>query len=298
VVSKGALKVATALDREQEETGSTGDSGPDGAQRQPQGPPRSLIREYFESGAVVIIMAFFFMTFVAQAAEVPSASMENTIYVGDRFLINKFIFAPGPYLPFLPQREIRRGDIVVFKYPSKIGTSEEVVQYKTLFIKRVIGLPGETVEVRGPDVLIDGKVLPEYRVSTYDRALGNDKAELKELKYSSNRTNEPYTVYYRPETVSRGAEGPAYVYPDFRYAVGKPFRVPEGQYFMMGDNRDNSQDSRVWGTVPRDLVVGRAIFVIWSYDEHAPRSNAAFPFNFVADFIHNTRWGRLGTLLR
>src|SRR3712207_4159596 len=103
-----------------------------------KGPPRGLLREYFESGVVVVIMALFFMTFVAQAAEVPSASMENTIFVGDRFLINKFIFGPGPSLPFLPQREIRRGDIIVFKYPAESIPAEQIVQFKTLFIKRVV----------------------------------------------------------------------------------------------------------------------------------------------------------------
>src|ERR687896_480072 len=80
------------------------------------GPPRGLLREYFESGVVTVVMALFFMTFVAQAAEVPSASMENTIFVGDHFLINKFVFAPGPHVPFLPQRDVRRGDVVIFRY--------------------------------------------------------------------------------------------------------------------------------------------------------------------------------------
>ena len=77
--------------------------------------PRGVVREYFESAVVTVIMALFFMTFVAQAATVPSASMQNTIFVGDHFLINKFIFAPGPHVPFLPQRDIRRGDIIAFK---------------------------------------------------------------------------------------------------------------------------------------------------------------------------------------
>ncbi len=279
-------------------------SEPAGEKASAAGPSRSLFRDYFESGAVVFVMAIFFMTFVAQAAEVPSASMENTIYVGDRFLINKFIFAPGPLVPFLPQRDIRRGDIVVFKYPSKIGTgeatgtSEQIIQYKTLFIKRVIGLPGETIEVKGANVYINGRLLPEYRVTAADRNLGNDKAELKELSYPAGRKGEPYAVYYSPRTLKKSEDDAASVPVDFQFAVSRPYPIPEGHYFMMGDNRDNSADSRVWGTVPRDLVVGRAMFVIWSYDKHAPPSDAAFPLNFVSDFANNTRWNRIGTLLR
>jgi signal peptidase I len=281
--------VATTLKEEAEQSSDFRDSGePLSTGRKPRGdvPPRSLLHEYVESGAVVLVMAIFFMTFVAQAAEVPSASMENTIYVGDRFLINKFIFAPGPVLPFLPQREIRRGDIVVFKYPSKINTDKDVVQFKTLFIKRVIGLPGETVEVKGANVYVDGKLLPEYGVTALDRNLGNDKAELKQLRYTTARADEPYTVYHAPTPNESG----------FNNAVKRPFRVPDGQYFVMGDNRDNSADSRVWGTVPRDLIIGRAMFVIWSYDDSAPRSVGNL--GFLSDFINNTRWGRIGTLLR
>jgi signal peptidase I len=274
--------VATTL----EEKGGETRGEPAGERAGASGPPRSLLREYVESGAVVLVMAVFFMTFVAQAAEVPSASMENTVYVGDRFLINKFIFGPGPHLPFLPQREVRRGDIVVFKYPAESIPSENIVQYKTLFIKRVIGLPGETIEVRGAEILVNGKALPEYRVKALDRQLGNDKAPLQRLEFPPRRADEPYTVYYSPAPNESG----------FFNAIRQPFRVPEGHYFMMGDNRDNSKDSRYWGTVPRELVVGRAMFVIWSYDESAPRSDGLG--GFVRDFFNNTRWGRIGTLLR
>jgi len=243
---------------------------------------RGLLREYAESGAVVIVMAFFFMTFVAQSAVVPSASMENTIYVGDHFLVNKFVFGPGPALPFLPQREVRRGDIVVFKFPGPSNPPQGIVQYKTLFIKRVIGLPGETIQVKGAHVYVDGRELPEYRIETRDEQLGNDKAELKDIRPTSERSGEPYAVYYRPDTLSKRDGGPADPFSGFKYAIGEPYKIPEGSYFMMGDNRDNSADSRVWGPVRRDLIVGRAMVVIWSYDEHEGRA----------------RWGRIGTLLR
>jgi signal peptidase I len=283
--------VATTLEEEREQPRGAGETPDDrpGASR----PPRGLLREYFESAAVVLVMAVFFMTFVAQAAEVPSASMENTVYVGDRFLINKFIFAPGPVLPFLPQREIRRGDIVVFKYPAESAPSEKIVQFKTLFIKRVVGLPGETVEVRGPNVYVDGKLLPEYRIEARDPLRGNDKAELKDL-HTAAGTEGPYKVFYTPETLTKGETVP--VPQDAVYAVRRSFRIPEGHYFMMGDNRDNSRDSRFWGPVARDLIIGRAMFVIWSSDLSRPQQPGVS--GFVSDFFNNTRWGRIGTLLR
>ena len=278
--------MATTLEEERKQKRDEGRDESEGERPGVSGPPRSLFREYFESAAVVLVMAMFFMTFVAQAAEVPSASMENTVYVGDRFLINKFIFGPGPILPFLPQREIRRGDIVVFKYPAESVPSENIVQYKTLFIKRVIGLPGETVEVRGAEIYVNGQPLPEYRVRVLDRQLGNDKAPLTRLEFPPRKAEEPYTVYYSPAPNESG----------FVHAIRRPFRVPEGHYFVMGDNRDNSKDSRFWGTVPRELVVGRAMFVIWSYDESAPQEQGGL--GFVRNFFNNTRWGRIGTLLR
>ncbi|HEV7889901.1 MAG TPA: signal peptidase I [Pyrinomonadaceae bacterium] len=261
-------------------------------------PPRGLLREYAESGAVVIVMAFFFMTFVAQSAVVPSASMENTIYVGDHFLVNKFVFGPGPALPVLPQREVRRGDIVVFKFPGPSNPPQGIVQYKTLFIKRVIGLPGETIQVKGAHVYVDGRELPEYRIETRDEHLGNDKAKLEKLRATSERAGEPYAVYYTPDTLARREGEAANPFSDLKLATGTPFKIPEDSYFMMGDNRDNSADSRVWGPVSRDLIVGRAMFVIWSFDEHAPSSAAVFPLNFVSDFFNHTRWSRMGTLLR
>jgi signal peptidase I len=260
-------------------------------------PRRGLVREYFESAVVTFIMALFFMTFVAQAASVPTASMENTIFVGDHFLINKFIFASGPHMPLLPQRDIRRGDIVVFKYPSSKGTNDKIVQYKTLYIKRVIGLPGETIEVRGAEVLIDGRVLPERRVTTFDPDRGNDGAELKDLQVPDFKEGETHTVYHTPEVMSPPQGSAALVPPDFTYAVRGPERIPDGSYFVMGDNRENSADSRFFGFVPRELIVGRAMFVIWSYDESLPKNQTPF-VGPLLNIFNNTRWSRTGTLIK
>src|SRR5215204_5062860 len=125
----------------------------------PQGLPKSVWREYFESAVVTVIMALFGMTFIVQAVKVPTGSMQNTITIGDHLLVNKFIFAPGTPLPFLPQREIKRGDIVVFKYPGNVHNpagdmKPDNLPFKTNYVKRVIGLPGDTIEVRGDRVYV------------------------------------------------------------------------------------------------------------------------------------------------
>src|SRR5439155_23869232 len=126
---------------------------------EPIGPPRSVIREYVESAVVTVIMALFGMTFIVQAVKVPTGSMQNTIVVGDHLLVNKFVFAPGPRLPLLPQREIKRGDIIVFKYPGnpfdlERDRQEDNIPFKVNYVKRVIGLPGDSVEVKGLRVFV------------------------------------------------------------------------------------------------------------------------------------------------
>ncbi len=262
---------------------------------EPTGPPKTVIREYFESAVVTVIMALFGMTFIVQAVKVPTASMENTITVGDHLLVNKFVFGPGPHLPFLPQRDIRRGDVIVFKYPGNPHNPERDLQpdnipYKVNYVKRVIGLPGDLVEVKGLHVYINGKQLPEHLIVVADDT--NDKAPLEIKEDTPRQGNESYDVYYTARNVVASREGQDLrAGPDFRYAVnGKPARVPDNSYFVMGDDRDNSLDSRAWGYVPRDLIIGRAMFVYWSFDE----TRDFGPVNFFTQ----SRWSRTGTLVR
>lgn len=264
------------------------------------GPKKTVIREYFESAVVTVIMALFGMTFIVQAVKVPTASMENTITVGDHLLVNKFIFAPGPMLPILPQREIRRADIIVFKYPGnphnkERDREEDNIPFKVNYVKRVIGLPGDTVEVRGLKVYVNGQPLPEHLIVVKRPPPGElgQKAPLEIVEETPRKGDELYNVYYFEDNVAaarEGREGSASL--DFHFALsGKPDKVPPGHYFVMGDDRDNSLDSRAWGFVPRDLVIGRAMFVYWSYDETKP-------FNSPIDFFTNTRWSRTGTMVR
>ena len=247
----------------------------------PTGPPKSVYREYFESFVVTLVMAIFGMTFILQAVTVPTGSMQNTILVGDYLLVNKFIFTPGgsSSLPFLPQREIERGDIIVFKYPGNKGCPKNdsdrgIIPYQINYVKRVIGLPGETVEFRDNQVFINGKLLPEHRM------LGNAKdsqSALNVSEFEQRGEGENYNVYYDKEIMDAVRNGQQVMRGNgkdpcrgYQFGVAdKPMTVPENSFFVMGDSRDNSEDSRFWGFVPRDLIVGRAMFVYWSCDRGA-----------------------------
>ena len=269
-----------------------GKKEPPAPETKPKGPPKSLWREYFESAVVTVIMALFGMTLIVQAVKVPTGSMENTITIGDHLLVNKFIFAPGRSLPFLPQREIRRGDIIVFKYPGNKYDPRSDYEHAdnkpivTNYVKRVIGLPGDRIQIEGRNVIVNGKVLPEHRIEAVDN---NDKGPVEIRSAPPRKPGETYDVYWSP--------GPSFAedgYPVFKEeGDGKEIVVPANKYFVMGDNRSNSLDSRFWGFVPRDLVIGRAMFVYWSYDESAPSTG-----NPLTNFFKNTRWSRTGTMVK
>lgn len=223
---------------------------------------KSTIREYFESIVIAVILAFFVRTFIFQAFKIPTGSMENNLLIGDHLLVNKFLLAPAPSpieRALLPIGTIRRGDIVVFKYPEDPSRD---------FIKRVIGLPGETLELRDKKVYVNGQPL-----------------------------DEPYVHFLQPP---RGDSGLQEVTShDVRDRYG-PVTVPPEQYFAMGDNRDNSQDSRYWGFLPRGYVKGRALVIYWSYEaereESGDESAASTVRRLASVFAHfftRTRWDRM-----
>ena len=265
-------------------------------QSNPLGPPKSIFREYFESFAVTLVMAIFGMTFILQAVTVPTGSMQNTILVGDYLLVNKFIFTPGgDSLPFLPQRDVQRGDIIVFKYPgNKVRPDKDKARnpplqaYQINYVKRVIGLPGETVEFRNNQVFINGQLLPEHRV------LGDaddDQSALAIREFEDRKPDQKWDVYYSKDSMKFVQAGGNLPRTQYEFAVpGKPMIVPDNSFFVMGDSRDNSEDSRFWGFVPRELVIGRAMFVYWSCDRGAGSG--------ALGCLTHPRLGRIGHLVR
>ena len=207
---------------------------------------KSVLREYFESIVIAVILALFVRTWAVQAFKIPTGSMENNLLIGDHLLVNKFVFGPAarPERAVLPMRDIHRGDIVVFKYPDEPERD---------FIKRVIGLPGETIELRNKKVYVNGQPL-----------------------------EEPYVHFmFPPEQRAPG---------DVSFDLGGksdygPVTVPERHYFMMGDNRDNSEDSRYWGFMPADYIKGKALFVYFSFTDPEARDSGGGSFG--------VRWSRL-----
>jgi signal peptidase I len=230
--------------------------------------PKSIFREYFESLVTTLVMALFGMTFIIQAVTVPTGSMQNTIMINDYFLVNKFIFAPkSDYLPFLPQRDIVRGDIVVFKYPGyRDGLKhDDPPAYQTNYIKRVIGLPGETVEFKDNQVYINGTLLPEHRLVSPDPRVNTTSIKVNEPE--PKKADEKWSVTYSDYSMEAIKDGKSVIDKDMKYGIANgKMQVPENQYFVMGDNRNNSLDSRYWGFVPRELIIGQALFVYWSCD--------------------------------
>jgi signal peptidase I len=190
---------------------------------------KSVAREYLESIVVAVILALFIRSFAVQAFKIPTGSMEPNLLIGDHLLVNKLLYSPsfGPLEDrLLGKRPIERGHVVVFKFPEDPTRD---------FIKRVIGLPGETIEIRNKTVFVDGKPLTEAYAHFIEQPLRPEDPEYG-LRTESIRDN------WGPQV------------------------VPEGQLLVLGDNRDNSRDSRFWGFLPRDQVKGRALLVYWSYE--------------------------------
>lgn len=246
-----------------------------------------LFREYFELVAEVLIYVFFVMTFLLQSFVIPTGSMETNLLIGDHLLVNKVAYSRS--LGFLdrillPQEKIKRGMIVTFKSPAELDKE---------YVKRVIGEPGDTIKIIKKQVYVNGNAIEE----TYKR-------HTDQIAYSLENSDEMHSILRDNFPL----EEPYGLPPQFdwkykKYLVntplGRAFKVPEGHYFCMGDNRDNSSDSRFWGPVPQEYIVGKPWRIYWSYEsttEEYTDPNLIHKikdiFKTIINFFSKTRWER------
>jgi signal peptidase I len=225
---------------------------------------------------VTIIIFLFGTTTLLQPFVVPTPSMENTVLAGDHLLVDKLAYSPAGAVSkhLLPYAPVKRGDIIVFRFPPDIQQT---------YVKRVIGVPGDRIRIVNKQVYLSGKKLEEpYKVH---RASYIDS-------YRDNFPGIPNTRLF-----------PAALEMLERHVVGGELVVPADRYFALGDNRDNSGDSRYWGFVPRENIIGKPLIIYWSYDAPAERlANPNIDLDHLRDlslnFFAKTRWRRTFKLVR
>ena len=231
-----------------------------------QEPPRGFVAEW----TVTIILLLFGTTTLVQAFVIPTGSMEDTLLVGDHLLVDKLAFAPGGSVTknLLPYSDVHRGDIIVFRYP---------IDIKQTFVKRVMGVAGDHIRLENKKVFLNGHELKEpYVVHKLDYM----------DSYRDNFPSDPNTPLYPP----------AQVMLEQNVKAGEVI-VPQGFYFAMGDNRDQSLDSRYWGFVPRENIIGKPLIIYWSYDASTeelsnPAVTISHLFDILTHFATKTRWVR------
>jgi signal peptidase I len=224
---------------------------------------KSFYKEWIEPFLIAAVVALVIRQFVVEAFKIPSGSMIPTLTIGDHLLVNKFVY--GPRIPFTDSRiftwkEPKRGDIIVFKYPENETKN---------FIKRVVGLPGDKIEIKDGKLFINDQRVPVTDLGVYG---GEDQGT------ASPYYPKPRLLEERLGTVQHKI---LYLHDQSGYNFG-PILVPKDSVFVMGDNRDNSQDSRVWGFVHENKILGRALIIYWSWDGDG----------------RWLRWERIGTLIR
>jgi signal peptidase I len=245
--------------------------------------PRETPVEFLASLAAVLVTGLFIITFVVQAFEIPSSSMEETLLIGDHVFVNRIQFAPKTSWvgPLLPYRQVRRGDIVVFLHPDAAYSG-------TYVVKRIMGVPGDRIHLRNGEVYRNGEKLDEPYV-LHDRDEPND----------FYRNNFPAVPPSDPNISPRWEEElPSHV-------QGDDLVVPPGHYFAMGDHRGVSLDSRYWGFIPQENVIGRPMFIYWSFDTPSDQytktgmaDRLGFLAHVVLHFFDETRWGRTLKVVR
>ena len=234
-------------------------------------PPRGTIAEW----TVTILLLLFGTTTLVQAFVIPTGSMEETLLIGDHLLVDKLAYAPaGPLTRYvLPYSPLRHGDIIVFRYP---------IDIRQTFVKRVIGVPGDRIRIENKQLYRNGQKLNEpykyHKTEYFD-------------SYRDNFPGVPNVRLYEPAQAMLDKD-----------VVNGEVVVPANSYFAMGDNRDSSLDSRYWGFVPRDNIIGKPLIIYWSYD--APTERLADPtigvdhaLDLLQNFFVKTRWRRTFNLI-
>jgi signal peptidase I len=237
----------------------------------PEEPPRGTIAEW----TITVLLLLFLTTTLVQAFVIPTGSMEDTLLVGDHLLVDKLAYAPsGPASKYiLPYQPIKRGDIIVFRYPVDITQT---------FVKRCMGVPGDHIRIINKQVYLNGVKLDEpYKVNKTDYI----------DSYRDNFPGEPNANVY-----------PGAIDMLQHHVVNGEIVVPPNCYFAMGDNRDSSLDSRYWGFVPRENIMGKPLVIYWSYDAptnelNSPSVNVNHILDLAQNFFSKTRWRRTFMLI-
>jgi signal peptidase I len=244
--------------------------------------PKETTPESIASIASVLVSGLFIITFIVQAFEIPSGSMENTLLVGDHVFVDRLTpTRKAGYMPLMPYREIKRGDIVVFLHPREPGM---------YVVKRIMGLPGDKVHLSRGRLYVNGQSVNEPYLNP-------------QYFYDAYRDEFPSV----PPIGQRDIEMKYPEWPLLMSAAinGRDIVVPNDSYFGMGDNRARSLDSRYWGFIPRDNVVGRPLFIYWAFktpeDQYQHTSlgdRAAFLMHIVTHFFGDTYWSRMFHIVR
>lgn len=233
-----------------------------------------------QSLLATVVIAVFVITFIVQAFQIPSESMENTLLIGDYLLVDKFRYGGGTAWDFMmPYRTVRHGDIIVFRYP---------VNPEQHFVKRVVGIPGDRVRLVDRQVYVNG--IPQHEPY---------------VRYSSRGHDVFRDEFPRLNLLAQGLEGQWWLQMQKLVEDGQLI-VPEGHYFVLGDNRDESLDSRYWGFVPRENVIGRPLLIYWSMrqeEEDMPMASSPgdklFRYAYAATHLFQiTRWDRTFRLVK
>ena len=240
----------------------------------------------------IMVVGLFILTFLGQNFVIPSGSMENTLLVGDHLLVDHITFAPpSKWMPLVHYREPKRGDIVVFIKPVADPDPVDGSPTYPILVKRLVGLPGDRIHLRNGVVIVNGV------------ALDQPHAQPTTPENHSNFLDEFPSVAPTPEPGNFITE--AWTVDISNHIVDGDLVVPPGKFFMMGDNRHNSADSRFWGFVPRENIVGRPLFNYWSfnatqdqYTQTGLGSNIAWIAHVTLHFFTETRWNRTLHLTR